>query len=476
MAEDVAPVLLEKIKKSFEDGIEQNEAIKKLSKKLDNGGWGFLEAEHYALEVGKELSGAFLDNLSSDVLPNGRMYYNIANRVIPPMMREEYELSTDAALQVVANLNEKAGVRIAPQKPIIDEERVSGIVDKVSDAENFDDVKWMLGDPVQNFAVHCVDQTVEQNALFQHRAGLRPRIRRNSGGKCCDWCAALDGMYEYPGVPRDIFMRHENCNCTVEFLPGDGSAQNVYSKEWRDLDAIEERKAFSERALDSEEAYARVYKAEGIETAINRGKQWTGGSYPGPQKVISPEAYDELNKAALQNGVRLQNFETFDGDPELIKEFTDNVNQVLEYYGMSRADLPVILECSYRMSDDDFAITRGRTITVNGRAYRDREALFRSYAEQANKKYFVPETDANAIAYHEMGHVIFNSRFTSGNVQKSAKNLVVQLDLRGDVSEYANVRYEERIAEYFSAYFSNVEEKNLLQRAERCVNFFNSRR
>lgn len=264
MAEDIAPALLEKIKQEFEEGIGQNEAMKALKKKLTDGGWGFLEAEHYALEVGKELSSAFLNNLSSDGLPNGRLYYNIANRVIPPMMLREYELSTDAALEAAREINERAGIRIAPQKPLVDENRISGIVEKVSDAEYFDDAKWMLGDPVQNFSVHCVDKTVEHNALFQHRAGLRPRIKRDSGGKCCDWCAALDGMYEYPGVPRDVFMRHENCNCTVEYLPGDGRAQNVYSKEYRDVEAIDERKAFSERTYDAGEAAERVRRAKSL--------------------------------------------------------------------------------------------------------------------------------------------------------------------------------------------------------------------
>ena len=328
MAEDVAPELLEKIKKSFEDGIEQNEAIKKLSKKLDNGGWGFLEAEHYALEVGKELSSAFLDNLSSDVLPNGRMYYNIASRIIPPMMWDEYEMATDAALQVVANINEKAGVRIAPQKPLIDEDRVKGIVDKVSDADYFDDVKYMLDAPVQNFAVHCVDKTVEQNALFQHRAGLRPRIKRDSGGKCCDWCAALDGMYEYPGVPRDIFMRHENCNCTVEYLPGDGRAQDVFSKEYRDLDAVEERKAFSERAADAEEARERVLKAERLQVAgksENVTREFFRSADPGNGSVIiEPGITDGQKSDEKEMAEWIKRH--FGGDVIVRKEIPDQLN------------------------------------------------------------------------------------------------------------------------------------------------------
>lgn len=266
---DVAPALLEKIKGSFEKGLENNETLKKLAGKLSNGGWGFLEAEHYALEVGKELSGAFLGNLSADVLPNAIMYYNIAEKIIPPMMQQEYEISTDAALTVVRDINTKAGVKIAAQKPEIDADRVDGIVEKVSEKE-WQEIEWMFNDPIQNFAVHCVDKTVETNALFQHRSGRRAMIKRDSGGKCCDWCAAIDGVYEYPGVPREIFMRHENCNCTVEYIPGSGRAQNVYSKTWRDVEAVEERKTFAEQAISNEGASERLQRVNEIVEEMRR--------------------------------------------------------------------------------------------------------------------------------------------------------------------------------------------------------------
>ena len=35
--------------------------------------------------------------------------------------------------------------------------------------------------------------------------------------------------------------RHENCRCVVEYDPGDGKKQNVYSKKWVDLEKKQER-------------------------------------------------------------------------------------------------------------------------------------------------------------------------------------------------------------------------------------------
>ena len=329
------------------------------------------------------------------------------------MMAEEYDLAVDAAMQVVANLNEKAGVRIAPQKPIIDEDRVRGIVDKVSDAENFDDVKWMLNDPVQNFAVHCVDQTVEQNALFQHRAGLRPRIKRDSGGKCCDWCAALDGMYEYPGVPRDIFMRHENCNCTVEFLPGDGSAQDVYSKEWRDLDAIEERKAFSERALDSDEAYERVLRVEGLQDSLkneNVTREYFKAADPGNGSVIIETGISDDQKSdekQMAEWIERQ----FGGDIVVKKEVPNQLNA--DYLWNSKLwELKTISTAKA----SDAAVRKGMKqilsnpggIVLDCRNCRDsRESIQRIVADRARQKnvnaidvlYVFGENDYTVIRY-----------------------------------------------------------------------------
>lgn len=273
---DIAPELLEKIKKSFEEGMEQNGAMKKLEARLKSGEGGFEEAEQYAGEVGRALSAAFGEHLSSDVLPDGRMYFNIADRVVTPLMEEEYRLATEAGMEAVRAANERAGIHLQGREPAFEPERVKGIVDRLASEESFDAVKWILGDPVESYAVHCVDETVKKNAEFLHKAGRTARIRRDSASRCCDWCAALDGVYEYPGVPREIYARHNNCTCTVEYLPGDGKAQDVWSKNSRDASTREERRIFSERAISKEEAEERIRRAEEIKKSLQ--EQGKGGS------------------------------------------------------------------------------------------------------------------------------------------------------------------------------------------------------
>lgn len=81
-----------------------------------------------------------------------------------------------------------------------------------------------------NFSQSVVDDTVKANADFQYKAGLKPKIIRTEAGNCCDWCKGLAGVYAYPDVLKDVYRRHRFCWCTVDYHPGDGKKQDVWSK------------------------------------------------------------------------------------------------------------------------------------------------------------------------------------------------------------------------------------------------------
>ena len=117
--------------------------------------------------------------------------------------------------------------------------RIEGIVDKVSDAEHFSTVEWVLGKgPITNFVQSTVDSKIKANLEFQGKAGLPAKVVRKSRGYCCEWCNSLIGEYEYPDVPPDVYRRHDNCNCIVTYYPGDGRKQNVHTKAWNAEDPV----------------------------------------------------------------------------------------------------------------------------------------------------------------------------------------------------------------------------------------------
>lgn len=228
--DDVAPALLEKIQKSFRAKIASNPKIRAMEKNIQEGSATYADAEKYAEAVGELLSQAFRDVLTPGALPDGRMYYNIAQKILDPMLKEDHKIVAQAAAMVQQNMNQSIGIGLKAQTPEVNQDRINGIIQKVSGAENFEDVAWVLDEPVKNFSINVVDSTLEKNVSFQGNAGLKPRIIRRSVGNCCKWCNALAGVYDYPDLPREVYQRHERCRCTVEYDPGVGKRQNVHTK------------------------------------------------------------------------------------------------------------------------------------------------------------------------------------------------------------------------------------------------------
>ncbi|MEI3522508.1 MAG: hypothetical protein V8Q40_16545 [Anaerosacchariphilus sp.] len=155
-------------------------------------------------------------------------------------------------------LNKNAGLGLKAVRPAVNQDAIDGIVNRVSSEEQFDAVKWILDAPVKTFAQKIVDESVRANAEFHHKAGLKPKIIRKSSGHCCAWCSRMAGTYSYPDVPKDVYRRHDNCNCTVEYDPGGTKRQDVWSKQWKygqNPVKIEQRKRLSEQAVRRKAEY-----------------------------------------------------------------------------------------------------------------------------------------------------------------------------------------------------------------------------
>ena len=97
MAVDIAPELLLKIQTDFQKSIEQSARIRELYSLLKAGKATYKEASEYAELIGDFLAAAFKKHIYSDALPDGRLYFNIADRVIRNMLESDHKLVTDFA-------------------------------------------------------------------------------------------------------------------------------------------------------------------------------------------------------------------------------------------------------------------------------------------------------------------------------------------------------------------------------------------
>lgn len=228
MPEDIVPELLEKIKRTFQRNLAKNRKIKSIQKKVDKGTATHIDSEKYGIEVGKCLADSFQENLSSEALPDGKMYYNISERIVNDRLHENHRIIHENTKKINQQLAKEANININVDSPV-NQERIDDIINKISTAETFDDIKRVLDAPVINFSQSVVDDFIQANADFQYKAGMRPKITRIvTGHKPCEWCKGLGGVYDYPNVNRDIYRRHDNCRCLVDYHPGDGRVQNVH--------------------------------------------------------------------------------------------------------------------------------------------------------------------------------------------------------------------------------------------------------
>ena len=264
---DVLPKLLQEVKKEFELSYGESEIIRNAFATLEAKKATYKTANEFAIEIGEILSKVLGASISADKLPNGKMYYNIAQRLLTDVLGRNHELVSSYASDVQKNLNDKAKIGLKVQVPELNLDRIAGIVNRFSSEDNFEDVSWLLDEPIVNFTQSIIDDSIRKNAEFHHKAGLQPEIVRTSYFHCCEWCQEVEGNYKYPRVPKNVFRRHQHCRCIVDYDPKNGKVQNVWTKKWNSIDKerVERRKLINVVSVDEREQkrYNRVMKSSG---------------------------------------------------------------------------------------------------------------------------------------------------------------------------------------------------------------------
>ena len=246
---DIAPQLLKDIQKHFNGQYAYSEDLTELLLDIESGKvTSYKDAQRYADIIGEILGNAYEVTLKNADLPNDRLYENICEKVIKPTLENNYNLVNDVSGKIQLNINKVEGVGLKVQYPDIDSDDLNRIIHEAANSTTFDSKALnRLKQNTKTFSVHTVDRFIQKNASFQFKAGMSAKIIRKTDGKCCEWCSNLAGTYNYPDVPEDVYKRHNNCRCTVEYYPGKGKRlQNVHNQNnWRqveDGETIELRK------------------------------------------------------------------------------------------------------------------------------------------------------------------------------------------------------------------------------------------
>ncbi|WP_216629233.1 VG15 protein [Anaerococcus faecalis] len=271
-SKDIVPELFEKIDKTFKLKAKESKTIKDKLKVLKNNKANYKDANEFAVEVGKILANTFQDKIKTQDLPDGKMYYNIAKRLIEPNMVRNHDLVSEYSKEVQSQLNKQANISIQAQEADLNQDRIDKLVDKITKYDSYEDGKWLLNEPVINFTQAVVDETIRKNADLHAKAGLSPKIERYTNGKCCDWCDKLAGIYNYEDVKNtgnEVFRRHRHCDCLVIYDPKNGKNKRIVhsAAKHKALDEKRDRIDLANKIVDNK--LSNIARSKAMELGYN---------------------------------------------------------------------------------------------------------------------------------------------------------------------------------------------------------------
>lgn len=228
---DIGAELLEKIRAEFQKTCKADKYVQSVLKKIEGGTAKMEEVATLSKRLGLRASQAIGTYVNAGALPDGKMYYNIADTILSGVLKDNYDIINSAAAECQKALDRKAGINIRPQQAEFPAERIQAVANAASIPDIAEEVMIRrMTSPTQNITESFYNDYVQANVKFRSDAGLDCYIIRNDHGGCCEWCSKLAGKYHYPeDVPKDVYRRHDNCGCTVTYLNG-RKAQNVWSK------------------------------------------------------------------------------------------------------------------------------------------------------------------------------------------------------------------------------------------------------
>lgn len=233
----------DRAKEAWQKALKENKQVQEFMRRIEAGLPGYKTVEEMASQTG-QIAGRILSKSVVDNAVDGMMSETDAAQILQPTMTANYKYVADAAEKAQLNINKEAGNGLGAVRPQMNQDRINGLVKEIAASEDVAALAPRLTSQIENASMSVVDDFVRENADFQYEVGKSPVIIREGGSTCCKWCADLTGVYEYSRVRNtgnDVFRRHDNCRCTIEFDPGTAEPDRTCirrrwsaGRKWRD--------------------------------------------------------------------------------------------------------------------------------------------------------------------------------------------------------------------------------------------------
>ena len=175
-----------------------------------------MDSYQFAQKVSDFLNYAIKKNMTEGTLPNGKLYYHIAEDVLTPLLKNNHALVTNYAKDVQTMLNKKDDIPFKGRTSKCNTDRIEGICSEYSRFDKFEETQAELADSIENYSLSSVDDTIKENAKFLNSLGYYEVVERRADNGACKWCRSLEGTYDYSSdMDNTVFKRHKRCKCTV---------------------------------------------------------------------------------------------------------------------------------------------------------------------------------------------------------------------------------------------------------------------
>ena len=222
---------------AFREALENDDELQRLYAAIQQPGTTHATALRFAERAGQLLADVFAAHTDSATFLTGNN--DVLIDAIVSMLKVDHDAVSAVADAIQLSINKAAGLGLRPVSVPFDLDRAAGLGKSIAAQSDRPSAISQLQSDAINFSQHVVDESLRANADFQWRSGMSPKIVRKTDSGACAWCKALAGVYDYADVSdrgNDVFRRHRDCNCTVEYI-ADKTAQNVWNKKKRTIDA-----------------------------------------------------------------------------------------------------------------------------------------------------------------------------------------------------------------------------------------------
>lgn len=133
---DIGLELQKSIETAFNERLAIDVVIKAIKLKVETGRATQRDVTMLCKRLGEIASRVLIENIKPEMMPNDKMYWNIAEKAIKPLMMKIHGIVNKVAAEVVMAEHKANGIHIKPIESVFPKERIESLINNFVNAYN----------------------------------------------------------------------------------------------------------------------------------------------------------------------------------------------------------------------------------------------------------------------------------------------------------------------------------------------------